>query len=84
MTSEYLTGRQVEILRYLQDKVTSGKRRLLERVLSNTLPKSEIEKVCQLINDEYLMKGIKEDYSPNEYGRELEDLLDVVNRPRLT
>jgi hypothetical protein len=83
MSNGHLTERQIEILQYLRDKVTNGKNRLLDQVLSSTLPKSDIETVCQMINDEYLMKGIKEDYTPNEYGRELEELLDVVNRPRL-
>jgi hypothetical protein len=29
------------------------------------------------------MKGIEETFEPNAYGKELEALLDAVNRPRL-
>lgn len=29
------------------------------------------------------MEGINSDYSPNEYGLELEGLIDEINRPRL-
>ena len=29
------------------------------------------------------MKGIKEDWEPNEYGKELYQLLGVINEPRL-
>jgi hypothetical protein len=29
------------------------------------------------------MKGIEENYSPNEYGRDLNNLLNKVNAPRL-
>jgi hypothetical protein len=78
-----LTERQVAILVSLRDRVSEEKKELLNRVLREQLPRGEIEAVCQLINDEFLMKGINPDYSPNEYGRELEQLLDAVNRPRL-
>lgn len=84
MNSGYLTERQVEILRRLRDGAVEANQRLFDHVLSGTLSKSDIEAVCQLINDEYLMNGINEDYGPNEYGRQLEELLDVVNRPRIT
>ena len=83
MITGHLTERQVEILRCLRDKAPSLSKRLFDDVLSGKLPKSDIEAVCQMINDEYLMKGIEENYSPNEYGRELEELLNVVNRPCL-
>ena len=29
------------------------------------------------------MNGIDEDYNATRYGRELEQLLDAINRPRL-
>jgi hypothetical protein len=76
--------RQIEILRSLKDNATDEKKTILDQALGQTLPAGDIESVCQLINDEYLMKGINPDYSPNDYGRELELLLDEVNRPRLS
>jgi hypothetical protein len=79
----YLTERQVEILQCLRAKSTSSGKLLFEQVLTGKLPVSDIQAVCEMINDEYLMKGIKENYDPNEYGSELEQLLDVVNRPRV-
>jgi len=83
MSAGYLTERQIEILKSLRDKADEGTKQLLGRAIGGTLPRGDIEAVCQAINNEYLMKGIKEDYTPSEYGRELEDLLDVVNRPRI-
>jgi hypothetical protein len=83
MNVGYLTERQIEILKFFRDKAVGRAKQLLERTISGTLPTGDIEAVCQMINDEYLMKGIKEDYTPNEYGRELESLLDAVNRPRI-
>lgn len=83
MSAGYLTERQIEILKSLRDKAYEGTKQLLEHAISGTLGRGDIEAVCQTINDEYLMKGIKEDYTPNEYGRELEGLLDLVNRPRI-
>ncbi len=65
--------------------IAATDKELLSRALREELPRADIEAVCQLINDEFLMRGINisPDYSPNEYGRELEQLLDAVNRPRL-
>jgi hypothetical protein len=83
MSAGYLTERQIEILKSLRHKTNEATKQLLDRAISGTLPRGKIEIVCQTINDEFLMKGIKEDYTPNEYGRELEGLLDVVNRPRI-
>ena len=83
MRAGYLTDRQIEILKFLRDKADEGTKHLLERAINDTLPRGDIEAVCQTINDEYLMKGIKKDYAPNAYGRELEDLIDIVNRPRI-
>lgn len=83
MKALHLTERQIQIVRSLRDRAAEEQKELLNRVINGDLPLGSIEAVCQLINDEYLMKGIGPDYNPNEYGRELEGLLDVVNRPRL-
>ncbi len=84
MNTSILTERQREILQHLRDKAAGEKRLLLEHALSNSLAKCDIEEVCGIIYGEYGMHGLlDEDYNPNEYGRELEELLDVINRPRL-
>ncbi|KFI25662.1 hypothetical protein CG50_04915 [Paenirhodobacter enshiensis] len=44
---------------------------------------SEIDILCDLINAEFMMEGILPTYEPNEYGVELESLLDLINRSRL-
>lgn len=67
----------------LRDLATEHEKELLDQILNDKLSLGDIQAVCLLINREYLMKGINSDYSPNGYGRELEKLLDVVNRPRL-
>jgi hypothetical protein len=84
MNTSIFTERQVEILRLLRDTRDGEERMLLDRVLEGNLPKASIQVVCEMINDEFLMKGIKPDYTPNAYGYELETLLDVVNRPRVS
>lgn len=84
MNTNRFTERQQEILQHLRDKATGQKRLLLEHALNNSLAESDIETVCRIINDEFLMHGLlDEKYNPNEYGRELESLLDIINRPRL-
>lgn len=44
---------------------------------------SDIGALCDVINAEFMMEGILPNFEPNEYGLELEKLLDVINRPRL-
>ncbi|HEY1850805.1 MAG TPA: hypothetical protein VGG60_07270 [Candidatus Binataceae bacterium] len=83
MRAGYLTDRQIEILKSLRDKANERNKHLLESAINDTLPRGDIQAVCQTINDEYLMRGIEKDYTPSEYGRELEDLIDVVNRRRI-
>jgi hypothetical protein len=43
----------------------------------------KIDQLCEWINDEFMMHGLAEDDRPNEYGFQLERLLDAVNRQRL-
>ncbi len=83
MNSQHLTKRQIDILESLRDRANVRIKELLERAIKGNLSENNIEAVCEAINDEYLMKGIKENYNPNEYGKELESLLDQINRPRL-
>jgi hypothetical protein len=49
----------------------------------NKLTMNNIDFLCKLINDEFIKNGIDENFEPNEYGHELENLLDEINRPRL-
>lgn len=76
-----LTSRQVEIIEGIFDDITLGE--FVKKIDNNQLSFAEIDQVCLVMNDEFLMKGILADYEPNEYGREIEDILDIVNRPRL-
>ena len=84
MNSYTLTERQLQILASLRDKAAEGKKQLLEDAINNKLAISDIEALCRILNDEFLMNGILDkNYTPNEYGHELEVLLDIINRPRL-
>jgi hypothetical protein len=81
---EGITSHQIMILRRLREKLNGRDADLLEDVICGRLGVKDIQRVCEIINDEYLMKGIEENYSPNEYGRDLENLLNKVNAPRLS
>jgi hypothetical protein len=39
--------------------------------------------MCSIISDEFLLNGITKDFEANEYGKELENILDNINRSRL-
>jgi len=72
---ETMTGRQIMILRSLRQNLSGTDDALLDDVINGRLSINDIQRVCGIINDEYLMNGIEEDYSPNQYGRDLENLL---------
>jgi len=84
MSANYLIKRHIEILMSLRDRAGKDNKYLLDHAINGSLPRSDIEAVCQIINDEYLMHGIEKDYKPNDYGLELEKLLDAINRPRVS
>ena len=79
-----LTERQTEILKSLRDKASHRDSKILNDVIVGKLDIGDIQRACELVNDEYLLKGIDEDYSPNSYGKELNALLNRVNEPRLS
>ena len=56
---------------------------LAEKLMTKKISSNEIDELCELISNEFIVNGIQESYEPNEYGRELEKLLDAVNRGRL-
>lgn len=78
-----LIPRQKDILRALRAKNHGEHSHILENLDKGDIEPENIEPVCGIINEEYMMKGIEPSFEPNDYGRELEGLLDVVNRPRL-
>lgn len=78
-----LTERQCEIVKILCSGSEKSKVQLGEKAIAGTLLPDEIETFCELISSEMMMNGIEETFEPNEYGKELEALLDAVNRRRL-
>jgi hypothetical protein len=76
-----LSDRQKEIIVRLYGEAAAHS--LVQRISSERLSFAEIEKVSLRINEEFLMHGLGLNYEPNEYGLELDALLDTVSRPRL-
>jgi hypothetical protein len=71
-------------LHHRRDKASGHERQLLENTLSNSLAKNDMETVIHIISNEFNLHGILDaNYNSNDYGRELEELLDFINRPRL-
>ena len=78
-----LTKRQIEILETIRDKSSQRDFGIMDRAIKENLGNIDIQRACELLNDEYLMNGIEEDYTPNAYGKELEELLNSINAARL-
>jgi hypothetical protein len=76
-----LSDRQKEIVKSLFSNGTAQS--VIQKVLTEQLSFSEIENVVNIIHREFSMHGLLPNYEPNEYGLELEALLNIVNRPRL-
>lgn len=61
----------------------ASKRSLAEKAINGILTSDEVEELCNLISNEFMLNGITESFEPNDYGKELENLLDAVNKNRL-
>ena len=81
--STSLTNDQFRLLLGICRSAGSPKLYLAEKLINEKISSNEIDELCELISNEFMMNGIQESYEPNEYGRELEKLLDAVNRGRL-
>jgi hypothetical protein len=76
-----LTTRQLEILVKLRVRKNA---KLISKYLVENLTNDEIERLVNIIADEFHMNGLLPNWEPNSYGLELMNLLDIVNKPRLT
>lgn len=79
-----LTDRQREIVDRLRVKDAGKNTVAFDNLEQGGMTLSDIDVLCGLINAEFMMEGILPTFEPNEYGLELERLLDVINRPRLS
>lgn len=78
-----LTDRQKTIVNSLRLNGSQESQRMLSELENGRLIVVDIDELCNLINNEFLMEGILPNFEPNAYGLELEALLDVVNRSRI-
>jgi hypothetical protein len=78
-----LTLRQGQIVEAIRLKSTPEDRIMIDKLLNLQFEVSDVENICSIINNEFMMEGILPNYEPNEYGVELESLLDMVNRIRI-
>lgn len=80
--SSLLTNVQWQLLYSLCFMAGAFQPTLTEKLLNGSLSSGEVDELCELISNEFLMNGVEESFEPNSYGFELELLLDVVNRSR--
>ena len=79
-----LNGEQRELLAFLRDKSDGMYVIAFESVLQGSIDDKYMAVLCNLINEEFMMEGIDENFEPTQYGRNLESLLDVINRSRIS
>jgi hypothetical protein len=56
---------------------------LAQKAIAECLTENEIEEICNIISNEFLLNGITESFEANAYGKELENILDIINKVRL-
>ncbi|NUY03864.1 hypothetical protein [Paraburkholderia youngii] len=79
-----LNDRQKQIVSSLRVKDAGKNAAAFDNLEKGEMTFSENGALCGLINAEFMMEGILPNFEPNEYGLELESLLDLINRPRLS
>lgn len=78
-----LTEQQKMIVKSLRLKSSNKFQNMLGELEKGRLTMADIEEICTVINEEFMMEGILPNFEPNAYGLELETLLDIVNRARI-
>lgn len=78
-----LTSEQRELLVFLKNKSGGMHAIAFESALQGSIDDICMARLCNLINEEFMMEGIDENFEPTQYGRKLENLLDVINRSRI-
>jgi hypothetical protein len=78
-----LTNRQKLIVHSLNSNSSENLDAILKDLENGFLVIENVEDICTLINEEFMIRGILPSFEPNDYGYELETLLDVVNSVRL-
>ena len=79
-----LTVRQKEIINRLRISDAGANAVAFDNLESGQMSLENIETLCGIINAEFMMEGILQNFEPNAYGIELEGLLDAINRPRVS
>jgi len=79
-----LTDRQKEILNRLRLNDAGENAVAFDNIGRGQMSVENIEALCSVINAEFMMEGILPSFEPNAYGIELENLLDIINRPRVS
>lgn len=79
-----LTESQKNLLKFLQGKLGADSIDAFECALHGNVDVAHIDALCDLINQEFMMEGINENFEPTQYGIELENLLDAINKPRVS
>ena len=79
--SQKLTYSQIELIN--QVFKTLDVPAFIRRLENSELSHAEIEECCLVLNDEFLLNGIDEEFEATAYGKQIEYLLDIINRPRL-
>ncbi|MCC8392165.1 hypothetical protein LJ656_06150 [Paraburkholderia sp. MMS20-SJTR3] len=79
-----LTDRQKEIVSSLRAKDAGKNAAAFNSLEKGVMTFADIDALCGIINAEFMMEGILPTFEPNLYGLELERLLDLINRPRLS
>lgn len=78
-----LTEEQTQLLLSLCRAAGAHSLFLAERLMNSSITSHQIDELCELISNEFILNGLEENFESNDYGRRLEYLLDAVNRGRL-
>ncbi|UAW64553.1 hypothetical protein KMZ15_02405 [Mycoavidus sp. HKI] len=75
-----MKAKQETLLRAVVAKHGPEHIKLINVLLSESIDDDGKLILSCLVNNEFLEEGINPDFSPNTFGCELEDLIDIINK----
>ena len=77
--TQNLSARMIDIIVDIASRSTNISGDVLCHIKGKNISRPERLEIIDLVSDELMSKGFREDLEPNAYGLELEGIIDILN-----